>query len=211
MSCHLGCPRSSQSSQRRSLSIATDDDSDSDSSNAETSRPSPIDLTESPVILSDPLPELALRSSTLVSPTMQLLNIELAQLPPRTVTLPTPSQTNEPLVRSSSPQPLSVISSAALSQIPVYTSPIPPSITDLASFETEIHNSGPDHLRNAFWHIRSESLETTVSGLLAFIIQARHKPDGPFKVPPEIPSNFMLLPRDVHLDEIWTMHWVFRA
>ncbi|KAG2126900.1 hypothetical protein DEU56DRAFT_758730 [Suillus clintonianus] len=202
MSCHLGCPWSSQSSQRRhSLSIATNNDLDSDSSSAESSHPSPIDLTESPVILSDPLPELARHSSTLVSPTMQLLNIELAQPPPRTGTLAT--QTHEPLVRSISPQPLSSRT--------IYTPSQPPSLVDLAVLDRDVRASGPEHLRNSVWHVRSESLESTVKGLLAFIIQARHRPDGPFNAPPDLPTNFTLIPNNVRLHEVWTMHWLFRA
>ncbi|KAG2069573.1 hypothetical protein BDR04DRAFT_1156600 [Suillus decipiens] len=154
MSCYLACPHTFQSCPPCSgsiISVGTDDDLDDHSSGTGSSHSSPIDLTDSPIIILNLLPEPLTHSLTLISPALHNLDI------------------NSP-VPVIPPSSSSVITSAVTSPIPAYTPSSPPFITNLISLDTEIRASGLVHLQNAFWHVQSESLEVTVSGLLAFII-----------------------------------------
>lgn len=174
----------------RSCSVIDSDiNDDLDDNRSTASYPSPIDLTESPVIIENSLPDdLFSRSQpTRVSPGLQLLNLN----PP-------------PSLHASQP-PVPTTSRT------IYTPSQPPSLIDLAVLDRDVRASGPELLRNTVWHVRSESLEVTVKGLLAFIIQARHHPGGPFHAPPDLASHFTLIPNNVRLHEVWTMHWLFRA
>lgn len=187
MSCRLGCPHTSRAHRPRLFLLGTDDELDDNSSNTESPQPSPIDLTESPVIVPDPLPANVHQSHTQVSPAIQLLDIGPPPLPPH-VALP-----SVPRLQTT------------------YAPSQPPSIVCLATLGANVRTSGPEFLQNVMWHVRSESLEVTAQGLLAFIIQSRHKPNGPFITPPDLPTHFRLIPDSVRLEEVWTMHWVFRT
>ncbi|KAG2050827.1 hypothetical protein BDR06DRAFT_974252 [Suillus hirtellus] len=177
--------------QPRSHSVIDSDiNDDLDNNMSITSHLSPIDLTDSPVIIENPLPEdIPSHSSqqTQVSPGLQLLNLNP----------PPPPRASQPSLPT---RPRSV-----------YMPSQPPSLIDFAALDRDVRASGPELLQNAVWHVRSSSLEVMVKGLLAFIIQARHYPAGPFHAPPDLPTHFTLIPHNVRLHEIWSMHWLFRV
>lgn len=190
----------------------------------------------SPIASSTVLSSMSvLPSSVLHSADRSSASLAPAHLAPSSVTPPAPSSYVSPSLRpsafastfplasstssassralphsnvSESPTVAHVPSSASNTHLPPAYEPSTPSTFDrLADVELLLRSSGTEELRNTFWRVRGNSVEVCSKGLIAFLIHSRHH-NNPFT--PALPF-FSIHPQDVKLDDIWTMHWSFKA